>query len=310
VKAAVRLLVRFLLWFALLLLVVSSFIVAYEYASGYDPRMDADTFPLLALYIKAIIELFIPTAMFAALIALFDIVREGETVAAPLALLFVTWSALLGAGVFLLSAGGSQPRSISPALPVQRVLRGADFSLYAAQRTGDTYAPIVVHEPGRFRWADEARLRPREQVLTIPELDRAISLDDLSNSYPAMVQVPAPLRGIAADINVLNRFFRGEGSAIWLNLAALSVFLLGLWTLVRLTRWPLFNIVLVAAAWRFAVWIIPAVMVGSVRPFVVAAFSSTALATVSAALLGGIGVLLFAAGVLLPPASEQMGDAR
>ncbi len=324
-KAAVRLLVRFLLWFGLLLLVVSTFIVAYEYASGYDSRLDAAEFPLLAIYINAVIGLFLPTATFAALIALFDIVREGETVALPLTLLFAVWSIVLAAGVFLLSADVEEPVAVSPALPVERVVRGSGLSLYAAQRVGNTYRSIVIHEPGRFRWADEARLQSPGQILSIPELDRRISLDELSNSYPSMVRIPAPLRRIAADIDVLNQFFRGdalrgstldavgqraEGRILWFNLAGLSIFLLGLWTLVRLTRWPLFNIVLVVAAWRFALWIIPAVMVGSVRTFVVAASSSAALATVSAGLLAGLGLLLFAAGVLLPPATEQKGASK
>ncbi|MFP4376121.1 MAG: hypothetical protein ACLFP4_03670 [Spirochaetales bacterium] len=320
-KAAVRLLVRFILWFGLLLLVVSTFVVAYQYVSGYDPQADASTFPLLALYVKAALDVIFPILTFAAVTSLFDIVREGDTVAIPLAVLCVAWSGFLVAGAILLSEESQEAPRIAPALPIGRIVRGPDLSLYAERRSADTYSPMVISEPGHFRWAEQGRLVTSEEAISLPELQRSISLEALSNSYPAMVRVPVPLRRLTTDIVAVNAFFRGrpvgdlpasaaERGTIRLNLAGLSVFLLGLWTLARLTRWPLFNIVFALAAWRFAFWLIPAVMTGPIRPLVVAAFGSSALATVSALVLGGIGVLLFAAGALLPPLHTSQGASR
>ncbi|MFW6292471.1 MAG: hypothetical protein ACOC7V_09105 [Spirochaetota bacterium] len=89
-----------------------------------------------------------------------------------------------------------------------------------------------------------------------------------------------------------------------LNLAALGVYLLGSWTLARLTRWPLFNVVLVLSALRLAFWIVPAVHAGVLRDVLIAAFDSRALPFASAALLAALGVGLLAGLVFLSPLEE------
>jgi hypothetical protein len=307
VKAAIRLLVRFFLWFVLILLVASALVVAHGYVTGFDPQGASVGAPILDQFAAAGAHVWIPTVLLAGTIALFSAARAMTAPRVAVAALAVAWTGLLLLGGTLLQARPAERAAPVPVLPERSLVRLDDLLVYPLDREGFTLSPIVIHDDRRapgFSVRPEATIEPSTGSLTIPGFEPpSVDIAATASSYPAMVQPPELLAGLASDVATTAALLAlpaDASPAALLNLFALAVFLLGNWTLVRLTRWPLFNAVFALAAIRFALWIVPAVQTGALRGMLIAAFDSTVLPYASAIVLAGVGAGLFALLVFLP----------
>lgn len=317
-KAVIRLLVRFLFWFALIVLVSSALIVAHAYVIGFDPSGARLSPPFIRRFLHALTLAWPASVLLAGAIALFSGVRSMQAPAPAIGVLFLVWTAALVAGGFM--AGAADAASLDPAIvvPERRLVRAGGWRMYALERDGVSLAPLALYEEGRipgFSVLPRADIDPASGELDLPagarpagvDGESSIDLRGLANSYPAMVRAPALLAGLVDDVATTARLLALSGDRVvtgLLNLVALGVYLLGSWTLARLTRWPLFNAVLVLAALRLAFWLVPAVHTGVLRDVLIAAFDSRALPFASAVLLAGVGVGLFAGLVFLPSLEE------
>ncbi len=318
-KAAIRLLVRFLFWFVLIVLASSALVVAHGYVIGFDPSGASLSPSFIARLLYALALVWPVSVLLAGAIALFSAVRRMQAPAAAIGILFAAWTGALVAGGFVTGVVGAAPPDPAIVVPERRIVRAELRRVYALDRDGSELAPLVLHEERRtpgFSVVPRAQIDPVSGELEVPpgalttaadDGEATIDLRGVSNSYPAMVRPPALLAGLTRDVASTARLLSLAGDRVLpglLNLAALGVYLLGSWTLARLTRWPLFNVVLVLSALRFAFWIVPAVHAGVLRDVLIAAFDSRALPFASAALLAALGVGLLAGLVFLPPLEE------
>ncbi len=298
-SAALRLLVRFLLWTLLLLIAGSLFIVAYRFVVGYEEGQARSGVFLVSL-LSGVGRLLIPAVLVGSVISLFDLIRESVSPKIGLPLLFLAWSGALAGGSLLLELQPLGQDTPVPSVPSGRIIRYGTIALYVGNVSGDAFEPVVVHDTDGYVVVDSGRIDPARSVFTVG--DRQFPLAQLGNTYSSVVDPPRAILGLASDSEASAEYLGLlQGVTGLMHLAGLSLFLLGCWTLVRLTRWPLFNLVGVLLALRFALWIIPAVNQGALRPLVIAATSSLALPYVSAGLLGGLGLALFFTAALLSP---------
>lgn len=317
-KAVIRLLVRFVFWFALIMLGSSALAVAQAYVIGFDPSSASLAPPAVERFLHALSLFWLPSALVAAMIALFSAARALRAPAIALIVVALAWTGTIIGGAFLF--GALEPTSPAPAaiVPQRRLVRSQSYRLYPLARTERDVGPLVLYDEGRdpgFRTVaratidlEEARLElPEGTIETGPVEDTSIDLTALANSYPAMVRPPALIAPLAADVTATSDLLALDGQPLvagMLNLVALSLYLAGCWTLVRLTRWPVFNLAFVLGALRLAFWLVPAVRTGVLRDLLVAGFDSRALPYASAILLGGLGLGLLAILVFLPPMEQ------
>jgi hypothetical protein len=292
--------VRYLLWTLLLLVASSLLIVAFRFVVNYDSNVAASG-EFLATVLGSVGQLLLPVTLLVSAITLFDVIREDADPRVALPAVLVLWTAaLFGAGALF----GQDVVAFAPAIPTipeQRVVRADSASIYAGNRTANRYVPTIVHDQDGFRlYSDGAVSESSGSFIVGPE---QWPLVQFSNTYASTVAPPAAFQRAVDDSSSTMAFLslRKNGLVAVMHIAGLSLFLLGTWTLVRLTKWPLFNVAGVFLALRFALWIVPAVHDGPLRSLVVVAFSSQALPYVSAGLLGGIGIALFLTAILLPP---------
>lgn len=315
-KAAIRLLVRFLFWFALIVLASSALVVAYGYVIGFDPSGASLAAPFIRQLLHALTLVWPVSVLLAGAIALFSAVRSMQAPAGAIAALFAVWTAALVAGGFM--AGAVDAANVDPGIvvPERRLVRTGPWRVYALERDGIDLGPVALHDEGSspgFSVVPAARIEPATGELDLGSAARGadgespIDLRGLANSYPAMVRAPGLIAGLTADVAATARLLSLSGDEVvtgLLNLVALGVYLLGSWTLARMTRWPAFNVMLVLAALRLAFWLVPAVHTGVLRDLLIAALDSRALPFASAAALAVLGVGLLAGLVFLPPLEQ------
>lgn len=299
-SATLRLLVRYLLWTLLLLVAGSLLIVAFRFVVNYDSS-SAVSGQFLATLLLGVRQLLLPVTLLVSAITLFDVIRDEVDPRMALPAVFILWTAALF-GVGALS--GPDVVTAAPAVPTipsDRVVRTDSDSLYVGTRGGNRYVPVIVHDPDGFRLYPDGTLEESSGSFVVD--DEQWPLSGFSNTYASTVTQPDGLRRATNDASATMAFLslQRNGLVAVIHIAGLSLFLLGTWTLVRLTRWPLFNVVGVLLALRFSLWIVPAVHDGPLRSLVIVALSSQALPYVSAGLLGGMGIALFLTAVLLPP---------
>ncbi len=316
-KAAVRLLVRFLIWFVTIIAVAGALAAAHGYVTGFDPARTVAPEPLVPLFLAGIAQAWIPVTLLAAVLSLFAAVRAEAVPRVTMPALFALWTLTLFAGGFVLAVvppAASNP----PVLPPQRIVRVETWRLYPLRAVGTDPVPLVLHDE-RDRPAFQVRGArhpgPQAAVLELPGDPRSpIDLEGrIANSYPSMVRPPHHATRLRADIGETARLLALDGPLAVptiLTLAAFAFFVLGCWTVVRLTRWPLFNAALALGCLRLALWIVPASRTGALRPVLIAALDSTILPIAPAVILTAIGLGLLAVLVFLPSYAEWRRETR
>ena len=309
-RVALSLVVRFLLWFVCITCVTSVVLVAYAYVTGYHPEATSELRAALRPFSAAAALVWIPAVLVSGVLSLFAAARGRPLRATSLLPLFGAWTLMLLAGGLLAGVVSTAPPRVA-ALPDRRVVRIDSYRLYRLSG-GALAAPlVVVHdegaEPGFTVIADERHPQDSGVLLVPAEAFTPLDLSRAVSSYPSMVQLSRWTEGLRGDIVAASRLLTIDGPGaitVVVNLLALSVFLLGCWTLVRLTRWPLFNAAAALGAVRLALWIVPASQAGALRPMLIAAFDSRVLPLASAAVLASLGIGLAAILVFLPPVAE------
>ena len=320
-KAALRLPLGFLCWFVTIVCVTGLLLAAHGYVSGYAPGATSETargltgtgaFRAGAL-LAGVSLVWVPAVLIAAVLALFAATRGDPPRATSMLALVCTWTLVLVAGGLLAGVVSARPPARS-VIPERRVVRVDSYRLYLLPHEAGTGSVLLVHDERR----DPGFTVVADAVLPLDRLPE-FSTDDHAGpilsraagsfpaSYPAMVRQPGWTDSLRADIAETARLLAVAGPgglSAMLNLLALSLFLFGCWTLVRLTRWPLFNVAAALAALRLALWLVPASQTGMLRPMLIAAFDSRALPVASAAVLAALGIGLSAILVFLPPAAE------
>jgi hypothetical protein len=301
VRTTLGIVIRFVLWLAVLCLVTAAVVVAHAYVTGFDQTGATTPESFLDLVAHAMAQVLLGCSLVAGAVSVFSVLKRAKRPLIPLVLVgAVTAGALLLAGLFDSESRTPVPRSIRTA----HVIRIGDTRIYAVSQEGLSYSPVVTHteslNPGFFLHS-EGVVDVATGELLIPSSGLELDLTESDDSYPALVEPPHFLMPVLRDLQVATRVLSlSDGKFALLTALALSLLVVSLWTLVRLTRWPLFNAVVVFGVLRLAVWIIASIHEGSLNEIAVAAVGSDSLGMVAAAVVAVVAVLLGAASILLP----------
>lgn len=311
VKAALRLLVRFIIWFSLVVLVSAALVLAHRYVTGFDPAGATGVAPLLGRLMSAAVQIWIPAALLAVAITHFSAVRSLRGSLASLLVVAVVATGTLLAGGYLLGLPVTQYPAGTGGLPEARLIRSEGLRLYALDRQGLLVSPLLVEtmdEEVGFSVVAQATIDLANGELILQgDPARVVDLRGFSNSYASMAQVPRIVNGLISDVRQMNEllvFVPSSARGPLLNLLALGAYAVGIWSLARLTKWPLFNVLFVLGSLRFAVWIVPAIQTGALREVTSEVLSPSQLPVASAASLGAVALALLALLVFLPSLSE------
>lgn len=201
----------------------------------------------------------------AALLALFRLLRERVSPMTPLILLWITLSLLLYGGLTLtlhLERNGAPVASVAQAPPHGRLLRLSHAAVYIGERTDERLQRVLVWRQSegadgpRFVLYPEARYDAASESILFPGDGEPLSLREMRDGpWPAQ-QAPAALASLMRDVQWISGRLRADlvpppvGGVLvgLLTVVSLSFAVIMSWSLVRLTRWPLFNAI-VAVCW-------------------------------------------------------------
>ncbi|MFP4230976.1 MAG: hypothetical protein ACLFRR_03925, partial [Spirochaetaceae bacterium] len=264
VKSPVRLIARFLLSFAAVAVLLAGAVTAVRWAT-YETAASASHGATVAQLVRtAARPVLLPAVVTAALVCLFGILADSGRKTVRLLVLFVLCGVMISGGMRLVERleasaepGGETVLRLQPRL----LYRAEGIDFYALETDGAEMGPAVVHEPGRdpaFRVVSEMRLDPASGRLLIPEseavAERRIDARNVENAYWRAFRPPAGFEPLFRDVERAGNAFREvapPGGADFALLGwATALFIVSLWPLIRLTRWPLLNIVLAVGAAR------------------------------------------------------------
>jgi hypothetical protein len=197
-------------------------------------------------------------------------------------------------------------------------VRVSGAAVFAVEVEGLRAGPLVLHREGITPGSElfrEAVIDSQAGKLTIPDgPDIELELSQISASYPAMVAVPRRLSPLLRDIRALNHLVLPddpEGTSALLISVALGVLALACWTLSRVTRWPLFNVVLVFLCLRGALWLIWSIHFDELGRLLSPYVADSRLTMISAGVLTIVSVVLFTVLLLMRPFAHlkrEFGD--
>jgi hypothetical protein len=318
-KQAVRLLARYILSLILFILVLGSLVVLSRYVIGYDPQQASATNIVLQM-LASVREVFAVAIMVSAAVALFATIRGTGQPFVSIALLGVVWTTLLVLGALFWSAPGLDAARTTAGLPEGRIIRVADTRAYSPDVSGILASPILIQHLDRrpgFELFAEGIVDVETESIAIPgRQDIVLDLRAVEGSYPAMVTAPDSLQPLLRDIAGFNAliFSAGsepEGSPPLLFVVCVGIFLLSCWTPARLTRWPLFNAMLVFLALRGALWLVNSIHFGQLQGLVTTVVRPDQLRLVSSGALAFVAVVFLVTLFLLRPLSSwkrEVGD--
>ena len=302
--------VRYILWFTALCVITALVVVAHAYVTGYDPLRATTPETIIQLLAHGAAQVVFGCALLAAVISLFSVLKRAQRpIVSVLVIGVLTALSLVAAG--LLDSEATAPPT-ARALRDRTIVRVGQIRVYAMNREGISYQPLVTHDPEMipgFRVHPEGIVDPETGDLVIPASAMTIPITNSDDSYPALVRPPDLLTRALADLNAVAKVVSiGNDSSAPITIAALSFLVISLWTLVRLTRWPLFNAAAAVLTLRFAVWLIASIRSGPLTELAVSATGSSSLPYAAAAIVAGIAVILCAASILLPPFRTWKGE--
>ncbi len=326
VKEIVRLVVRFILSFATVLLFLVAGIVAIRWVTYHTPESVPVGRTLAYLLVQAIRPAFLPAVLISALVSIFGLLRLPRLRHAGLLVVFVVTglSITFGAAGFLRLEGMVPAPEAPPSRRIEPevLYRSDQLDFYAFRSSGLELSSVVYHVAGRdpaLGVAEEGVLYPHTEELEVrgpdePGLDLRVSLSELENAYWQSFAPPPEVAGTLEDVERAGMVLDGRfspGSRGFLMLAWTLAFLTtSLWTIARSTRWPLLNIILTLGMVRAVFAAFSLVERESVREFAVAVIPPAYLEYLLPGLFAGVAVILLLFLILMPSFEQWNREVR
>ncbi|MFP4374800.1 MAG: hypothetical protein ACLFPO_10750 [Spirochaetaceae bacterium] len=323
VKEIVRLVVRFMLSFATVLVLLVAGIVAIRWVTYHTPSETPAGRVLAYWLVQAIRPSFLPAVFVAALVSLFSLLRLPHLRHAGLiAVLVVTGLSITfgAAGVRRLDDVVSAPEK-RPGMKFEAgvLYRSDTLDFYAFDRSGYTLTSVVYHDAGRvprLGVEDEVVLDPSTAELDLRGLGLRIPANEVGNAYRQAFEPPPEVSGTLADVSNAATAFEGRYSPMsrdFLFLAwALALLMTSLWTIVRSTRWPLLNIILVLGMVRLTFAAFSLVEREGVREFAAAVVPAAYLDYLLPGGFAAVALILLLVLILMPSFTQwnrEVGSA-
>ena len=256
VKEIVRLFVRFILSFAAAVVLIVAGIVAVRWVTFHDLSATLSGRLIAVLLSDAVGPAVVPSVVVAVLSCLFRLLRFSTARPVGLLMVFALAGAaltfgMIGAGEIALAFEDTSAESIRR-LETDVLYRAEPFDFYAVDRSGAELGPVVVHDSGdtpAFRMLQSVVHDAGSDVLLVSEMDTRVDLRSVRNAYWQAFVPPVGVAGVFEDARRAFSTFRAELSNGLPHLLLLSwtlaLVLVSAWVVVRLSRWPLLNILLV-----------------------------------------------------------------
>ncbi len=309
-KDTLLLLPRFLLTMALCVAVLSGVMLI---AASLEHSFVALDKPLvLSWTVRNGGAVFVSGLLFAVFSALFRLVRRPgiKPLSFAILLLMVVVSGFFGLLGLGNAAAGVKEFPEPRAVPVSQgiIKKSGSAYLWVGALDGAILRNVLTYGVGReeFRLHPEAVYKP--ETMSVRLLDTG---EEIKPGRPSAVNPPFFLRSVFADISHLAAFLTPRSLFDWksaIRICVVSFFLLSLWTLVRLTRWPLFNLFMALGTFRAAVFFVRFLGKDFLPEAAKILQPGPLLADIPLAVLGISGIILFFICLLMKPLADWKRD--
>lgn len=251
----------------------------------------------------------IPGWLFAVVITLFSALHHLRHGAAALLLYFlVGWAVLFGG----LSAGNAIQKSLKEPDLMRRLHPRAGMLYQSGERafvagdiSGYTVQNMFLYDrqsvAPRWHTISQSLIDPYENSVRIPSAPPLL-LENADAGRWSLYHPPALIAGVLRDAVKTAELFYADSRLIRVLLSfAAAAALFSLWTLARLTRWPLLNSVLVFAALRFFAWAGYLVQLDDFQQVMEIVFGASQSWLGISLVFAVVAIILTAIGLLLPP---------
>ena len=249
---------------------------------------------------------------FALFSGLFRIIRKPGIKLLSFALLAVFLAASLFFGLFglgrLIKGVEAPPEPSAFPLKPGILYEAGDAYLRLGNKDGVVLREVLTYGVGRaeFRLHPEAVYKPEKDTLRLLDTGEEIRVGE-----SASVKPPAFLSSLFRDLVYLSGKLTPSSMLDWrtaVNVVIVTFFGLSLWTLVRLTRWPLFNLIVALGAFRFALFLIRFLGKEFLPEAAKIVKSDWLLHQIPFITLGTAAVILFFFCILMKPLAEWKRD--
>lgn len=311
-----RILVRFLTIFV-------SFL-AGVFAVFTVSRILTHSIPEMGLFRSTVLPYLLPTILVsqvvATVITMSRSFRRNVSRVGMIILLFVLNAGLAFVGTS--TAPEVSQMAAVPRLPEDAWLRGQSLHLFVPDRQGlSVNGPVFARfgEQPHLSQVERALIDPQTSTLIITDTGEQVALSPLLDHVYGSLKAPPGVASIASDARELadllvsrwNPEPSGETPqpvSFFLRLVwplAWALVVVSMWTLVRATRWPMFNVFLSVLAARGLLLLPSVVMHPTVRGRLSQLLPTSVSDLVIPAVWTTIGVFLLILAILMPPVQSS-----
>ena len=257
VKDILLLPVRYLIVFLVSGLLIFGLVFMALWGGTYDPSSGSTTMSLAYLLSLAPAPAVLGAVYVAGMYLLFTLLKKKARRAVGILVVSLTGFTILSIGGVLLSGLPDAPAELMRPLPVSAIVNTDTYSVHTETRQGLEYRQVLVYDvnarPG-FSLVDEALREPAGNGLAVPQTGIELQIDRARNSPWRILDLPVLVADLVEDIDAYTEAWLGAARSnvlLFFVLSAVSAFFVAsLWPLARVTRWPLFNALIVFGAVR------------------------------------------------------------
>ena len=311
-KRALRLPLHFLLLFLAVFIVLTVFSVFLRLGATFDPTIDTPASRFSVLLILSGRDVLPAAILSSVVLLLFRLVSTGGNRVLSLFLIGLSGFVVFVGGLLVADGlvGAMQPDALSPSysVPEQQFLSFPEADVYVGEADFLRLSPVIVYRdadgPGFARFGSAVR-DPDANQLLIPEAGLAFSISDARQAYVSLFEPPAFLAGLFRDVSLLTErltITHQPGSPLfYLTPLSLVMVAVSSWCFVRLTRWPLFNGMLVLVFIRGMMFVYSLFEGEFIGGLLEGVLDPRVLSYLAPAFLTLIAVVLFSIAMLMPP---------
>jgi hypothetical protein len=302
----------YILLFLAVFLVLTLFGLIRIWGTTFDPQSVPPAYLVSASFIISGRNVLSAAVLLSIVLLLFRLVGLGGNRILSLFLIGASAFAVYIGGLFLANrlAESLRPdaRTAAYALPERQFLSFPTADIYVGSASHLELSPVVVYQPdgspGFSRYASAVR-DPSANELLVPEAGEAFSISEARQAYVSLFDPPPFLKSLFGDVSTLTERLTAQwadrSALFYLTPLSLVMLAVASWCFVRLTRWPLFNGILVLLFIRGVVHLYALFAGEFFRELMAAVVEPEILAYFAPGFFILVAMVLYAIALLMPP---------
>lgn len=304
------------LYYLLLFLAVFSVLTLFglirTWGTIFDPQAAPPAYLVTATFIVSGRSVLSASVILSVVLLLFRLVGLGGNRIVSLLLIGASAFGIYLGGLFLVNRLTDSLREDARAavytVPESQFLSFPTADIYLGTAQYLEISPVVVYssggDPGFERYETAVR-DPESNELLIPEAGEAYSIPEAQQAFVSLFAAPPFLRSLFRDVSILTErlstLWADRSLLFYITPLSLVMVAVGAWCFVRLTRWPLFNGILVLVFIRGVVYL-NALFAGEFfRELMSAVVAPEILAYFAPVFFILVATILYAIALLMPP---------